>query len=122
YEVFAQEYRARLADLPEMEASPNARLAHLRFVVHFARFRPLTQRNGFVAMRVMITGAAGFLGSHLCDRVLAEGHEVIGMDNLITGSTDNIAHLAGHKSFTFVHYDVTHYLYVEGPLDAVLHF
>ncbi|NLE51955.1 MAG: SDR family oxidoreductase [Chloroflexi bacterium] len=73
-------------------------------------------------MRVMITGAAGFLGSHLCDRFLAEGHEVIGMDNLITGSTDNIAHLAGHKSFTFVHYDVTHYLYVEGPLDAVLHF
>lgn len=73
-------------------------------------------------MRVMITGAAGFLGSHLCDRFLAEGHEVIGMDNLITGSTDNIAHLAGNRAFTFIHYDVTHYLYVEGPLDAVLHF
>jgi len=73
-------------------------------------------------MRVLITGAAGFLGSHLCDRFLAEGHEVIGMDNLITGSTDNIAHLAGRRDFTFIHYDVTHYLYIEGPLDAVLHF
>jgi dTDP-glucose 4,6-dehydratase len=73
-------------------------------------------------MRILITGAAGFLGSHLCDRFLAEGHAVIGMDNLITGSTDNIAHLAGRDDFSFIKYDVTHYIYIEGPLDAVLHF
>jgi dTDP-glucose 4,6-dehydratase len=73
-------------------------------------------------MRVLITGGAGFLGSHLCDRFLAEGHTVLVMDNLITGTTDNIAHLAGHERFTFVKHDVTNYIYVEGPLDAILHF
>jgi UDP-glucuronate decarboxylase len=73
-------------------------------------------------MRVLITGAAGFLGSHLSDRFLAEGHEVIGMDNLITGTTDNIAHLLGHQRFSFVKHDVTNYIYVAGPLDAILHF
>lgn len=73
-------------------------------------------------MRVLITGAAGFLGSHLCDRFLAEGHQVIGMDNLITGSTDNIAHLAGNQNFLFVKHDVTNYIYIEGRLDAILHF
>jgi dTDP-glucose 4,6-dehydratase len=73
-------------------------------------------------MRVLITGAAGFLGSHLADRFLHEGHEVIGMDNLITGTTDNIAHLAGHPRFSFVKHDVTNYIYVAGPLDAILHF
>jgi dTDP-glucose 4,6-dehydratase len=73
-------------------------------------------------MRVLITGGAGFLGSHLCDRFLAEGHEVIAMDNLITGTTDNIAHLAGHARFRFVKHDVTNYIYVDGPLDAILHF
>lgn len=72
-------------------------------------------------MRILVTGGAGFIGSHLCDRLLADGHEVIAMDNLITGSTDNIAHLAGSRSFTFIHHDVTNYIYVEGPLDAVLH-
>src|SRR5512146_1755747 len=73
-------------------------------------------------MRVLITGGAGFLGSHLCDRFLAEGHEVIAMDNLITGDTGNIAHLAGHERFTFIKHDVTNYIYIDGPLDAILHF
>ena len=73
-------------------------------------------------MRVLITGAAGFLGSHLADRFLAEGHEVIGVDNFITGSPDNIANLMGHPSFRFVQFDVTNYIYVEGPVDGVLHF
>jgi dTDP-glucose 4,6-dehydratase len=73
-------------------------------------------------MRVLITGGAGFLGSHLCDRFLAEGHQVIAMDNLITGTTRNIEHLAGHAGFLFIKHDVTNYIYVEGPLDAILHF
>ena len=73
-------------------------------------------------MRILITGAAGFLGSHLCDRFLAAGHEVIGMDNLITGSPGNIAHLIGNPAFRFVEHDVTNYVYVDGPLDGVLHF
>ncbi|HEV2290618.1 MAG TPA: UDP-glucuronic acid decarboxylase family protein [Gemmatimonadales bacterium] len=73
-------------------------------------------------MRVLITGAAGFLGSHLTDRFLAEGHEVIGMDNLLTGSMDNLAHLAGDARFKFIRHDVTEFMYVEGKLDGVLHF
>ena len=73
-------------------------------------------------MRVLITGAAGFLGSHLTDRFLADGHEVIGMDNFITGSPDNIAHLAGHPKYRFIQHDVTNFMYVEGALDGVLHF
>ena len=73
-------------------------------------------------MRVVITGGAGFLGSHLSDRFLAEGHEVIVLDNLITGSTDNIAHLAGNDAFTFIKHNVSSYIYVDGPVDAVLHF
>jgi dTDP-glucose 4,6-dehydratase len=73
-------------------------------------------------MRVLITGAAGFLGSHLTDRFLAEGHEVIGMDNLVTGSRANIAHLANHPKFSFVLHDVSRFIAVEGPLDGVLHF
>ncbi len=73
-------------------------------------------------MRILITGAAGFLGSHLCDRFLAEGHQVIGMDNLLTGTIDNIAHLAGNERFSFIKHDVTNYIYLPGPLDAVLHF
>jgi dTDP-glucose 4,6-dehydratase len=73
-------------------------------------------------MRVLITGAAGFLGSHLCDHFIAQGHDVIGMDNFITGSADNLAHLFGHDRFDFVEYNVVDYIYVEGPLDGVLHF
>jgi len=73
-------------------------------------------------MRILITGGAGFLGSHLCDRFLAEGHQVVVMDNLITGSTANVEHLAGNKAFRFIKQDVTEYLYVEGKLDAILHF
>ncbi len=72
-------------------------------------------------MRVLITGGAGFIGSHLCDRFLAEGHEVIAMDNLITGSTHNIEHLAGQDRFRFIKHDVTEYIYVDGHLDAILH-
>jgi dTDP-glucose 4,6-dehydratase len=70
----------------------------------------------------LITGGAGFLGSHLCDRFLAEGHTVIAMDNLITGNTDNVAHLAGNPNFTFIKHDVTNYVFIEGHIDAVLHF
>lgn len=73
-------------------------------------------------MRVLITGGAGFLGSHLCDRFLQEGHQVVAMDNLITGSVNNINHLAGNRNFQFIHHDVTNYIYLAGPIDAVLHF
>lgn len=73
-------------------------------------------------MRILVTGGAGFLGSHLCDRLLVEGHEVIAMDNLLTGNTDNIAHLAGHKGFLFIEHNVTNYIYIKGDLDAILHF
>ena len=72
--------------------------------------------------RTLITGGAGFLGSHLCDRFIAEGHDVICMDNFITGSPDNIAHLIGHPLFHFINHDVSNFMYVEGPLDYVLHF
>jgi dTDP-glucose 4,6-dehydratase len=72
-------------------------------------------------MRILITGGAGFIGSHLCDRLLADGHDVVAMDNLITGSSDNIAHLAGNRRFKFIFHDVTDYIYVPGSLDAVMH-
>jgi len=70
----------------------------------------------------MVTGAAGFLGSHLCDRLLAEGHEVTGLDNLITGNIHNIEHLSGNPGFRFIKHDVTEYIFLSGPLDALLHF
>ena len=73
-------------------------------------------------MRILLTGAAGFLGSHLCDRLLAEGHQVVGLDNFVTGSPDNIAHLAGNENFKFIKQDVSEYIFVPGKLDAVMHF
>ena len=73
-------------------------------------------------MRILITGAAGFLGSHLCDRLLSEGHQVVGMDNFITGNPDNLAHLAGNENFFFIRHDVSNFIFVPGKLDAVLHF
>lgn len=73
-------------------------------------------------MRALITGAAGFLGSHLCDRLLKEGFQVVGMDNFITGNPDNLAHLAGHKNFSFIRHDVSSFIFVPGKLDYVLHF
>src|SRR3989441_4794083 len=73
-------------------------------------------------MRAVVTGGAGFLGSHLCDRLIEMGYDVLCMDNLSTGSTDNVAHLLGNSRFKFVKHNVVDYLFVEGPVDAVLHF
>jgi dTDP-glucose 4,6-dehydratase len=73
-------------------------------------------------MRILITGGAGFIGSNLCEFMLEQGHEVLCMDNLLTGNPDNIAHLFGRKGFTFLHYDVTNYIHIRGALDFVLHF
>jgi dTDP-glucose 4,6-dehydratase len=72
--------------------------------------------------RVLITGGAGFIGSHLCERFLDDGDHVICMDNFLTGSPDNVAHLFKNPRFTFIQQDVTNYVYVDGPLDAILHF
>ena len=72
-------------------------------------------------MRVLITGAAGFLGSHLTDRFIAEGHEVVGVDNFITGDPDNVAHLAGNSKFELIRHDVSTFTYVPGKFDGVLH-
>ena len=72
--------------------------------------------------RVLITGGAGFLGSHLTDRFIKEGFEVIVMDNLITGNPDNIAHLIGNENFKFINHNVTNFIHVEGDLDYILHF
>ena len=73
-------------------------------------------------MRMLVTGAAGFLGSHLCDRLIGAGYAVVGVDNLVTGARPNLAHLLGSPSFTLVQHDVTQYIEVAGELDAVLHF
>ena len=78
--------------------------------------------SGGSVSRMLITGGAGFIGSHLCERFLAEGHDVICIDNFLTGTPDNIAHLFANPRFTFIQQDVTTYIYVKGPLDAILHF
>jgi len=75
-----------------------------------------------MAKRILITGAAGFLGSHLCDRFIAEGYHVIGMDNLLTGNIKNIEHLFPLKNFEFYHHDVTKFVHVPGNIDYILHF
>jgi dTDP-glucose 4,6-dehydratase len=73
-------------------------------------------------VRSVITGGAGFIGSHLCERLLADGHEVVAVDNLITGSLGNLEHLRGHERFTFIRHDISHPLELDGPVDNVLHF
>jgi dTDP-glucose 4,6-dehydratase len=73
-------------------------------------------------VRTLITGGAGFLGSHLCDYLIGRGHEVICIDNLSTGNMENVSHLLGDRRFSFIQYDVTNYLHVDGPLDNILHF
>jgi len=73
-------------------------------------------------MRILLTGAAGFLGSHLSERLLAEGHQVVGMDNFVTGNPQNLAHLAGNSNFFFIRHDVSDFIFVPGKVDAVMHF
>ena len=73
-------------------------------------------------MRTVITGGAGFVGSHVCDYLLEKGHEIVCIDNLLTGNADNIVHLFGNKQFSFVNYNVSSYIYVSGQVDNVLHF
>jgi dTDP-glucose 4,6-dehydratase len=73
-------------------------------------------------MRILLTGAAGFLGSHLTNRLIAESHDVIGLDNFITGNKDNLAHLAGNQHFSFIRHDVSNFIFVPGDIDYVLHF
>ena len=75
-----------------------------------------------MTLRVLITGGAGFIGSHLCDRFLRDGHRVVAVDNLITGSQDNISHLAGDRRFEFIYHDVSNFIHIPGAIDAVLHF
>lgn len=72
-------------------------------------------------MRIVITGGAGFIGSHLCDRLLAEDHEVVAIDNLVTGNAENIAHLAGHEHFHYIRHDVSNFIFVSGKIDIVWH-
>jgi dTDP-glucose 4,6-dehydratase len=82
----------------------------------------MCQENWSIDMRILLTGAAGFLGSHLTDRLIADGHQVIGMDNFITGNHKNLEHLAGNENFSFIRHDVSNFIFVPGKIDYVLHF
>jgi len=73
-------------------------------------------------LRILITGGAGFIGSHLCDRFISEGHRVVAMDNLITGNLDNVAHHYGNPQFEFIHHDISNYIWVSGEIDVIMHF
>jgi dTDP-glucose 4,6-dehydratase len=73
-------------------------------------------------MRVVVTGGAGFIGSHLCEELLADDHEVVAVDNLLTGRIENVAHLFGRDGFSFLKHNVSEYIHVSGPVDAILHF
>ena len=75
-----------------------------------------------IMQTAVVTGGAGFLGSHLCDKLLSEGCKVICIDNLITGNIDNIAHLAGNEKFSFIKHDITNYIFIPGKVDYILHF
>src|SRR5438045_2464985 len=84
---------------------------------------PTTPSGGAeVVARIVVTGGAGFLGSHICETLVSRGDEVVAIDNLLTGGVDNISHLFGEKGFVFVEHDVTNYVHVSGPVDAVMHF
>jgi dTDP-glucose 4,6-dehydratase len=125
-------FRAASTDCPKVsaQAGPWARKTALGAATPLqtapigcgATLNKTPQHQVYPVTRTLITGGAGFIGSHLCDRFLAEGHDVICIDNFITGSPDNVAHLLGHSRFRLIEHDVTNYVYVEGPLDHVLHF
>ena len=84
--------------------------------------KPKSKRSANSPPTSVITGAAGFLGSHLSDLLLSKGHRVVGIDNLVTGSVSNIEHLAGNQNFRFIHQDVTEFLFLDGPVNYVWHF
>jgi dTDP-glucose 4,6-dehydratase len=82
----------------------------------------LFYQKGIFALRIVITGGAGFIGSHLTDRFLSEGHRVVAVDNLLTGKYENIAHHAANPNFEFIHHDVSNHIYINGDVDIVMHF
>src|SRR6266496_4217131 len=110
-------------DQAALEAAADRRRAQ---PVRSAEARPagihLRQYRSSARMRILVTGAGGFLGSHLCDRLLAAGHTVVGMDNFLTGTPVNLTHLDSHARFKLLRHDVSMFIDVQGPLDGVLHF
>src|SRR5262249_52868638 len=115
------------AEAPDHHRRPQRLRArdHARAGLHVPADRADARARGTLSSamgRILITGGAGFIGSHLCERFLADGDDVICMDNFLTGSPDNIAHLFANKRFSFIEQNVTNYIYVKGPLDAILHF